>query len=48
MNDHYMFNYVYFKLHADHVVECDGILNAMEWYVRKQVYSYIGHLYCLP
>ena len=47
MNDHYMFNYTYFKLHIDHVVELHDdifMLNAMESYVRKKVYTLI-HTY---
>ena len=36
MNDHYMFNYVYFKLHIDKVAKEKR--NAMERYVFEKVY----------
>ena len=32
-----MFNYVYFKLHINHVVDSRGTLNAMEEYVKDKV-----------
>ena len=38
MNDHYMFDYVYFKFHSDKVIkDPKGIPNAMEWYINKMV-----------
>lgn len=37
MNDHYMTNYIYYKLHIDQVMKSGGTLTDIEWYVNEKI-----------